>query len=349
VSYTLAISDLHLGARVQRGVLGEGRPGAALERLLAAVRAADRVLLLGDVVDLIEAGPRRALEAAAPVLREIGRAVGRGGELILVPGNHDRPLIGPWLRRVGPRLCVSSEVPRGAAPGLEALRQRLAGAPLRVHYPGVWLADGVFATHGHYLDLHLLPVSTYGLDCPGRRASGALRAPIDYERGRRVPVESALARLPDGLRALLGRGAELTRGLALPLLRGGLLPAEITSLTARLLSLQVHGAAIPALCRAAAALGVNARWILFGHVHRLGPLGGEEARVWRGPGGVPRVANTGSWVWEPLLVGGACPPHPYWPGGALRLEESGEPRAVGLLDDLPAELLGASPAPCSSS
>ena len=30
--------------------------------------------------------------------------------------------------------------------------------------------------------------------------------------------------------------------------------------------------------------------------------------------------NTGSWLYEPLLVHRAAPPHPYWPGGAVLLE-----------------------------
>ena len=30
----------------------------------------------------------------------------------------------------------------------------LAPAELRIAYPGVWIRDDVYATHGHYLDLH---------------------------------------------------------------------------------------------------------------------------------------------------------------------------------------------------
>ncbi len=64
--------------------------------------------------------------------------------------------------------------------------------------------------------------------------------------------------------------------------------------------------------------------------------GGERVD---GTGGGPRIANSGSWVYEPLLVHRAQPPHPYWPGGAIRLEDGGDPVAVGLLDDLPASAL----------
>ncbi len=57
--------------------------------------------------------------------------------------------------------------------------------------------------------------------------------------------------------------------------------------------------------------------------------------------GRTRLLNSGSWLYEPLLVDRAAPPHPYWPGGAVLLEAGHAPRAVGLLDDVgPRELLG---------
>ena len=82
----------------------------------------------------------------------------------------------------------------------------------------------------------------------------------------------------------------------------------------------------------------HARSIVFGHVHRLGPRDERSGAVRRSdwapaPGG-PRVYNTGSWVYEPMLLDGVEPPHPYWPGGAVLVEDGAEPRAVSLLDDL---------------
>ena len=73
---------------------------------------------------------------------------------------------------------------------------------------------------------------------------------------------------------------------------------------------------------------------MFGHVHRLGPLAGDDPAQWRAEGGRPRILCTGSWVYEPLLVHRASPPHPYWPGGAVLIEPGGDPLAIGLLDDL---------------
>jgi hypothetical protein len=38
-------------------------------------------------------------------------------------------------------------------------------------------------------------------------------------------------------------------------------------------------------------------------------------------------------------VHNATPPHPYWPGGAVTLEADDVPRAVGLLDAVPARAM----------
>jgi hypothetical protein len=98
-------------------------------------------------------------------------------------------------------------------------------------------------------------------------------------------------------------------------------------------------AAIPALARVAHRLGVGAEIVVFGHVHRRGPMPGDDPRRWQGPGGLPRIVNTGSWVYEPLLLHRAVAPHRYWPGGAVLLEDDGDPQAIGLLDHLDARAL----------
>jgi hypothetical protein len=44
-------------------------------------------------------------------------------------------------------------------------------------------------------------------------------------------------------------------------------------------------------------------------------------------------------VYEPLLLHRAAPDHPYWPGGAVHLEDGADPQAIALLRDLsPSEL-----------
>jgi hypothetical protein len=86
-------------------------------------------------------------------------------------------------------------------------------------------------------------------------------------------------------------------------------------------------------------LGIEADWVVFGHVHRRGPLADDDLARWRGPDGRLRIVNSGAWTYEPLLLHNAAPPHPYWPGGAVVLVDGGEPEAVGLLDHLGADAL----------
>ena len=105
-------------------------------------------------------------------------------------------------------------------------------------------------------------------------------------------------------------------------------------LAAPLLGFQMRRASIPALARVVHRLGIAPDAVIFGHVHRLGPLSDDDPADWRGPTDAMHLFNSGSWVYEPLLLHGARPPHPYWPGGAISFEDGSEPWPVGLLDDL---------------
>jgi hypothetical protein len=313
---TLVISDLHLGGRAGHDVL---RFAPARDRLLAALDGVDRLVLLGDTLELHSRHARRSGSVAEALLRQIGRRLGSDGEVIVVPGNHDLWLVADFKRTRGEHLGIAEDVDPLAGSALEKLLSWLAPARARACYPGVWLADGVWATHGHYLDLHLLPRSAFGLPRGRlRRRDPARVAAVAYESARRRP--------PVGD----GRGTRLG---AVPLSRvpSLLKEARLAPVTARLMDLQVRHAAIPAIDMVARRLGVEAEWIIFGHVHRRGPLPGD-----RWPAGATgiRFANTGSWLYEPVLLDGARPPHPYWPGGAVMLEEGREPRSIGLLDDL---------------
>lgn len=156
------------------------------------------------------------------------------------------------------------------------------------------------------------------------------------------PGEPWLARLLHRpLATVVQSGAEIVRIRALPALPQLLMSAHLASLTAAAIDFQMRHASIPAMARVVRRLGVDADWVVFGHVHRVGPLPGEETEQWGSPGGSPRFVNTGSWLYEPLLVDRGRPTNPYWPGGAVMLEPSREPRAVGLLDGLSPRQLGA--------
>ena len=235
-------------------------------------------------------------------------------------------------------------MPLDATPALGAVSSWLGPARVEARYPGVWLDDAVWATHGHYLDRHLLPESAYGV---ARGLLGRLPAdgadPVSYERAGGPSItrlEGLLARwLPRPLAALVDDLAEVLRAATMPAIPSRLLSRRIAPLTARVLGTQMRRASIPALARVVHRLGVEADWVVFGHVHRCGPLPADDPLEWRGPEGRPRIANTGSWVYEPLLVHRASPPHPYWPGGAVLLDRGRAPRPVGLLDHLDASAL----------
>jgi hypothetical protein len=338
---TLVVSDFHLGARLRRDVLS--RPDA-LEPLLEALATVDRLVLLGDVVELLEGRPARAMEVAEPVLRAIGGRLDPGAEVILVPGNHDGDLIAPWLRANGVSPSLDAAIPHDATPVLAQAVAALGSNRVRVRYPGVWLAEGIWATHGHYLDRHLLPEVAFGVarGLLGRLPRDGAR-PVDYERAggpSLTRVEALLTRwLPRPLASLVDDLAELLRAATMPRVPHRLLSRRMSPLMAGVLGTQMRRASIPALARVVHRLGVDADWVVFGHVHRCGPLPVDQPASWAGPGGSPRIVNTGSWVYEPLLVHHATPPHPYWPGGAVLLEEGRDPLAIGLLDHLHASAL----------
>jgi UDP-2,3-diacylglucosamine pyrophosphatase LpxH len=334
---TLVVSDLHLGARLRNDVLSRRGPAT---RLLEALDGVQRLVLLGDIVELMHGRPQQAMSIAEPVLRALGERLGPDREAIIVPGNHDAALVRNWVRTQGSRLRPDSRVPLTVTRMLAQLGEWLSPAHVRAHYPGVWLSERVWATHGHYLDRHLLPESAFGLarGLLGRLPrDGAL--PIEYELagGPSVTrVESLLARLlPRPLAALAENAAELMRAASMPPVQRVLHP-RLAPLTSMLLGLQMRHASIPAMARVVHRLGVDAEFVVFGHVHRRGPLESERLALWHGPGGRPQMVNTGSWVYEPLLVNHARGPHPYWPGGAVILESGAPPRSVGLLDGLDA-------------
>lgn len=339
---TLVISDLHLGSRLGRDVL---RRPAALEALKAQLDRTDRLVLLGDVIEMLEGRPRAAFEDARPVLRELGRSMGRDREIVVVPGNHDHRLVRRWVRFEtdrGRRLRPAARVPASSSPALSALVRALRPAAVRVHYPGFWLADGVYAHHGHYVDRELL--TPRAVPAPGDPppapppADGWIE---DYERGPGASfaaIQLALgSTLPRGVSAAIDRAAAIARtaGMAAaPALDAALPSPVLAPFSAGLLGQQFRRAGLPAMAAAIGRLGIDARTVVFGHLHRTGPLPGEPRGEWTPLKGGPRLLNTGSWVYEPLLLAGAAPGHPYWPGGAVRVDARGRARTVTLLDDV---------------
>jgi hypothetical protein len=367
---TLVISDLHLGSRSEVDVL---RRPAAQQALLGALDGVDRLVILGDLLELRHGPMHGALEAARPVLKAIGETLGRDGEVVLVPGNHDFRLISPWLTwrsRNGPEpLGLQERAGPKASIGTRAIARMLQPAPLDVVYPGIWLDDGVYATHGHYLDRHVTVPSFerlgsgvlgWLLRAPADRAG----APDDYEvalapmyelldaiaarvgDGRAAAPGQASARAwqrlsPDGGRRVW-RGRVLAGG-AFPLAIAGLNRLGLGPLRADLSGAELRRASLRALGEVVGRLRIDARHVIFGHTHRAGPRPDDDRSEWRLAGGA-ELLNTGCWVYESMYLDRQWG-NPYWPGAGARIDDGGEPRFVRLLEGLEARALSSVAAP----
>lgn len=353
---TAIISDLHLGVSSGGDVL---RDPAIRAALLQELRGAERVVLLGDVVELRERPLGAALTHALPFFEELGAAVGEG-EVVLVPGNHDTRLAEPLLDQLS---LEGAPLPLDAladpAPGPTAtIAAALSPARLRIAYPGIWLRDDVYATHGHYMDLHLrLPRLECVLLAAVSRVAGPLpdpAGPADYERivrplyglaygaaqgrARRIrpdelgPSEAAWELIagdrPDRTRArrLKARAART----AFPLAVAGVNRLLRTDFEAEVSGATIFRTGLDAAAELARRLGVDGGHVITGHTHRGGPRPGEAP--WHLPGG-GRLHNTGNWVFSNALHNPGRPPNAYWPGTVTRIEDSGPPHQVELLRD----------------
>jgi hypothetical protein len=340
---TLAVSDLHLGSAWERDVL---RREVALERLLDAVRRTDRLVLLGDVVELLEGRPEEALDAAVPVLREIGRAA-RGVDVVVVPGNHDFAAVRPWLAARAERgrgIGLEARVGRESSAWLTAITRALRPAKVSVRYPGVWLADGVYAHHGHYLDRHLTPDLIRRAVLPRfARVVGSVPEEAtaeDYERAgganfaalAGLLASEAPGELADAIDRLAGaaRRAALS---AMPRATALLGLAGVAASGSEALGTSLRRAGLAAMGEVVARLGIDADHVVFGHIHRAGPLPADDPEEWVTRTGA-RLWNTGCWVHEPLLLDDAGAEHPFWPGRGVEVREDGVPRLLSLLEDV---------------
>ena len=180
---TAIVSDLHLGGGFGEDLLRD----AAIRRvLLDELAGADRLVLLGDVLELRELPLATVLDAAQPFFEELGEAMD-GRPTILVPGNHDHRLAEPLLEQLalaGAPLGLEHHAPL-AGEAATRLAGWLGDAELQLAYPGIWLRDDVYATHGHYMDCHMnLPRMECVVAAATMRTMRPLPprpAPSDYE------------------------------------------------------------------------------------------------------------------------------------------------------------------------
>jgi len=366
---TLVVSDLHLGIATHADVLRGARARDMLCERLA--RGVDRLVLLGDTLELRHGPAREALLVAEPVLAELADALGPDAQVLLLPGNHDHSLLDAWTERRGrgplePLGLEQRCTPHQASPLAEALGRALGLARTEVAYPGVWLRDDVYAMHGHYLDVH------GGVPTVERLAAGVMgrligadddaphMTPEDYE-ARLAPLYAwnhAMAQRAEAGRIAAGAGGSirvwrlLTGGgrrpirhravaAAFPLAVAALNRAGLGPLSADLRGPELRRSALVAVGEVQRRMGIAARHLVFGHTHRTGPLDGDDHGEWQGVPGTS-LHNAGNWVYETHFMGAhPAGTSPYWPGGAVALDAEGPPRLERLLGGVPGHELAA--------
>jgi hypothetical protein len=227
-------------------------------------------------------------------------------------------------------------------------------------YPGLRLREDVYATHGHYLDLHMsiptletIAVSAFA-KIEGHEPD-ELRTPDQYEavlapiyaliyatvQGRPAtarPLASGASVRMWG--AMHPAGDDRVARLRAIALRRGLIPGAAWLLNAAglgpfesvMTGPALRRGGIAAMCRVIEQLGIDADWVIFGHTHRAGPLPDEGD--WRAPTGA-RLMNCGAWTWSSQLAAGSAGEGPYWPGRMVIVDEDGPPRLVAVLEDVP--------------
>jgi UDP-2,3-diacylglucosamine pyrophosphatase LpxH len=352
---TAIVSDLHLGSGFAEDVLRD----AGIRRiLLEELASADRLVLLGDVLELRELPLAPVLERARPFFEELAKAMA-GRPILLVPGNHDHRLAEPLLERLAiagkPLGFEHRTAPDGEV--LERLAAWLGGSELEISYPGIWLRDDVYATHGHYMDCHMtLP----RLECIAAAATmRVLRSlpdhphPADYEgilrpvygltygiaqggMARRTARPSERAWRAATERAWKATSARNGSGRVRRAAVRAAIPATIwginrllhANFSPSLSATAISASGVDAAAELAERLRLDAPHLITGHTHRGGPYEGDPE--WTLPGG-GRLHNSGSWVFASAFHHPGTPPGPYWPGTVTWLDDEAPPQRKRLL------------------
>jgi hypothetical protein len=330
-------------------VLRHPVPRAAL---LDALRDVDRLVLLGDVLELRHGPPRDAMAAARPFFEDLGGVLA-GREIVLSAGNHDHLLVESWLNERAlqepePLGLEQRLLPAQASPMLERIAEWAAPARVSVAYPGLWVRPDVYATHGHYLDCHLTVPTLERLSVAAMsrvlgRPSAAFSRVEDYEAvggpvfawrdavAREARAGGAVNRVDTvrAWRALGGEGGGSSPGRklrrialagAFPLAVAALNRAGLGPLRTNISTEELRRAGLRAMGEVADRLDLGDAHVIFGHTHRAGPLAGDLASEWRGRGGA-RLVNSGCWTYDLAFLGRGAGETPYWPGSCVIVED----------------------------
>jgi hypothetical protein len=208
----------------------------------------------------------------------------------------------------------------------------------------------VYATHGHYLDLHITVPIMERLGAGVMRR--LLRTPDPHTaEGYEVVLSPMYAWIDAVAEAGGGTGLGLqgrvwsgvSRGrsrrtirqrslaAAVPVAVAALNRAGLGPLRADLSGPELRRAGLSAFGQVLTRLHPNAEHVIFGHTHRAGPLPGDDQHEWRSPTG-SAMHNTGSWVHVPVFLGSRPDQSPYRPGFAYLVGDQGPPELVNLLD-----------------
>jgi Calcineurin-like phosphoesterase len=361
---TLIVSDLHLGSASRADLL---RRTELRGVLFDALEDVDRLVLLGDVLELRHGPRREALEGARAFFEDLGRAFA-GREVVLLAGNHDHALVEPWLERrrelidLGPLALEQRFAAEDASPTVATLADWAAPARLSAAYPGLWVRPDVYATHGHYLDCHLTvpTMERLGIAAVGRmqrRPPRSFEGPEDYEAVT-APVFAWIDAMAQQVRSGATLNGDSTvrawrtlggdsnhrpsrRSTALrnrvlagafPLVVAALNRAGLGTFHADISPPELRRAGLRAMGEVAVRLGLGEAplHVVFGHTHRCGPLPGDEQGEWRTPGGA-QLLNSGCWTFDGYFLNGQTSSNPYWPGGAVLVQDEGPPLLKRLL------------------
>jgi hypothetical protein len=361
VPRTLLVSDLHLGAYSHGDV---ARRPELRAPLMEAVRRADRVVLLGDVLELRDGPVRRAMAAARPFFEDLAQAAG-DRQVVLVPGNHDYELVAPWLerRRDGgdgsPLRLEEWASATEASEEAATIATWMPRADVRVAYPGLWLREDVYGHHGHYADRHVSVPSFERIgarlidrvvrggveELPGPEGYEAALSPVyallhavaQYAPEEGTGGSGASAR---AYRILVGDGGpRRVRDFAIgalgwPALVATLNRAGLGPVKADLSGYQLRRSMLDAMGEVLQRLSITAEYVVFGHFHRGGPFEDrdDDPEEWTTPAGT-RLVNSGCWLWGELFMTPTPGESPYWPGVAVWVEDQGPPRLERLLAD----------------
>ena len=328
------------------------------ERLIEALAEADRVVVLGDLLELREQPVARVLDDRRARARRPRPRPAAASRAVVVPGNHDHHLADAFLDQLrledqpGPRAAHRR---RAATPGLLGRLAELLPAALAE--PGL---PGHLAARRRLR--HPRP--------PGRRAHDRPAPRGDHVLGHAPRHAAPRARLAGRL-----RGDRRPALLALPRHRPGLVaaprwrrPAAPRAACGRCCRRGgLGGFARGPRGRARRRAGAEQRGLRplpprdqRRRAARLGPAGDGRggATAWTsapstcssgtptGPGrsrdatttgaraSGALLHNTGSWYHEGSLIADAGPSSPYWPGWVTWLDDGGPPRLENVLQDV---------------